>query len=109
MFAAPVMAIAAPEWVPGMVLLVGIVIGSGAMLNTRGSVQRKDLPPGFAGRILGAGIAPYIATAVVGTGALAIVGALFCSRLGSRYWGFRLQSPPAPCLSRVPWVVSRER
>lgn len=73
MFAAPVMALVAPEWVPGTVLLVGFVIGSGAILNTRGAVQWRDLPPGFAGRILGAGIAAYIATAVVGTDALAII------------------------------------
>lgn len=73
MFAAPVMALVAPEWVPGTVLLVGFVIGSGAMLNTRGSVQWRDLPPGFAGRVLGAGIAAYIATAVVSTDALAII------------------------------------
>lgn len=73
MFAAPVMVLVAPEWVPGTVLLVGFVIGSGALLNTSGSVEWRDLPPGFAGRILGAGIAAYIATAVVGTDALAII------------------------------------
>ncbi|MEP1611029.1 MAG: TSUP family transporter [Roseobacter sp.] len=72
MFAAPVMALVAPEWVPGTVLLVGFVIGAGALLNARGAVQWKDLPSGFAGRILGAAIAAYIATAVVGTDALAI-------------------------------------
>jgi uncharacterized membrane protein YfcA len=73
MFAAPVMALVAPEWVPGTVILVGFIIGSGAMLNTRDSVEWKDLPPGFAGRILGTSIAAYIATAVVGTDALAII------------------------------------
>jgi uncharacterized membrane protein YfcA len=73
MFAAPVMAIVAPEWLPGTVLLVGFVIGSGALLNARDAIQWKDLPPGFAGRILGAGIAAYIATAVVGTDALEII------------------------------------
>ena len=73
MFAAPVMAIVAPEWLPGTVLLVGFVIGSGALLNARDAIQWRDLPPGFAGRILGAGIAAYIATAVVGTDALAII------------------------------------
>lgn len=73
MFAAPVMAIVAPEWLPGTVLLVGFVIGSSALLTARDSIQWRDLPLGFAGRILGAGIAAYIATAVVGTDALAIV------------------------------------
>jgi len=73
MFAAPVMAMVAPEWLPGTVVLVGLLVGSGALLNTRDSVQWSDLPAGFAGRILGAGIAAYIATAVVGTDALAVI------------------------------------
>lgn len=73
MFAAPVMALVAPEWLPGTVLLVGFVIGSGALLSTRDAVHGRDLLPGFAGRILGASIAAYIATAVVGTNALAII------------------------------------
>lgn len=73
MFAAPVMALVAPEWVPGTVILVGFLIGSGALLNTRDAVEWKDLPPGFAGRILGTAVAAYIATAVVGTDALAII------------------------------------
>ncbi|MEP0518888.1 MAG: sulfite exporter TauE/SafE family protein [Hyphomicrobiales bacterium] len=73
MFAAPVMAIVAPEWLPGTVLLVGFVIGSGALLNTPNAIEWGDLPPGFAGRILGAGIAAYISTAIVDTDALAII------------------------------------
>ncbi len=73
MFAAPVMAMVAPEWLPGTVVLVGFVIGSGALLNMRDAVQWTDLPAGFSGRIVGAGVAAYIATAVVGTDALAII------------------------------------
>lgn len=73
MFAAPVMALVAPEWLPGTVVLVGFVIGAGSLLNARDAVEWQDLPPGFAGRILGAGIAAYIASAVVGTDALAII------------------------------------
>lgn len=73
MIAAPVMALVAPEWLPGTVVLVGFVVGSSALLNTRDAVQWRDLPPGFAGRILGAGIAAYIASAVVGTNALAAI------------------------------------
>lgn len=73
MFAAPVMAMVAPEWLPGTVVLVGFLIGSGSLLSSRDAVQWRDLPAGFTGRILGAGIAAYIATAVVGTDALAII------------------------------------
>ncbi|MCC3859939.1 TSUP family transporter [Pseudemcibacter aquimaris] len=73
MLAAPMMALVAPEWLPGTIVLVGFFIGAGSMLNARDAVQWKDLPPGFAGRILGAGIAAYIAAAVVGTDLLSII------------------------------------
>ncbi|MEX5514721.1 MULTISPECIES: sulfite exporter TauE/SafE family protein [Rhodobacterales] len=73
MFAAPVMALVAPEWLPGTVVLVGFFIGVGSFLNAKDAVQWRDLPPGFAGRILGAGIAAYIAATVVGTDGLAII------------------------------------
>ena len=42
------------------------VMGTGALLNSRDAVQWRDLPPRFAGRILGAGIAAYIATRLWG-------------------------------------------
>lgn len=73
MFAAPVMALVAPEWLPGTVVLVGFLIGAGSLLNARDAVAWRDLPPGFAGRILGAGIAAYVAAAVVGTDGLSII------------------------------------
>lgn len=73
MFAAPVMALVAPEWLPGTVILVGFIIGAGSLLKSRDAVHWRDLPPGFLGRTLGAGVAAYIATAVVGTDALGII------------------------------------
>ncbi|WP_231559155.1 sulfite exporter TauE/SafE family protein [Paracoccus sp. PAMC 22219] len=73
MFAAPVMALVAPDWLPGTVILVGFVVGIGSLLNTRDAIRWQDLPPGFAGRILGTAVAAYIATAVVGTDGLAII------------------------------------
>ncbi|MEP3198032.1 MAG: sulfite exporter TauE/SafE family protein [Lentilitoribacter sp.] len=73
MFAAPVMVLVAPQWVPGTILLVGFVIGSGALLNSRDAVEWKDLPAGFAGRIIGTGIAAYIAASVVSTDVLGMI------------------------------------
>lgn len=73
MFAAPVMALVAPEWLPGTVILVGFVVGAGSLLNAGDAVAWRDLPPGFAGRLLGAGVAAYVAAAVVGTDALATI------------------------------------
>ncbi|MBU2981629.1 TSUP family transporter [Lentibacter algarum] len=76
MIAAPVMALVAPAWLPGTVLLLGLVVGLGAIVSTGGAVDRRDLPAGFAGRTLGAIIAAFIAAAVVGTPALPIIVAL---------------------------------
>lgn len=73
MFAAPVMALVAPEWLPGTVVLVGFVVSAGSLLNARDAVEWRDLPPGFSGRVIGAAIAAYIAAAVIGTDALAII------------------------------------
>ncbi|MEM6889911.1 MAG: sulfite exporter TauE/SafE family protein [Pseudomonadota bacterium] len=73
MFAAPAMALVAPEWLPGTVLLVGFMIGVGSLLNSRDAVEWRELPPALIGRVVGAAIAAYIAAAVVGTDALAII------------------------------------
>ncbi len=76
MIAAPTMTIVAPEWVPGTILLLGVLSGIGSFLGARDAVVRSDLPPGFAGRLLGAVFAAFIASAVVGTDLLPIIVAL---------------------------------
>ncbi|WGH77613.1 TSUP family transporter [Jannaschia ovalis] len=73
MVAAPVMALAAPGFLPGAILLAGLAVGAGSFVADRRAVVLRDLPPGFAGRALGAGIAAWIAARVVGTPALPLV------------------------------------
>ena len=73
MVAAPAMTLVAPAWVPGTILLVGALVGLGALHAGWDAVHRRDLPPGFAGRTLGALIAGWIAAAVAGTDALPLV------------------------------------
>ena len=73
MVAAPVLALVAPGWLPGTVLLLGLAVGAGSLLGTRGAVHPRDLPPGFAGRALGAAFAAWIAARVVGTPGLPLV------------------------------------
>lgn len=73
MIAAPTMTLAAPEWVPGTILLLGVGVSIGALLGARDAVVRSDLPPGLAGRLVGAIVAAFIASAVVGTDLLPIV------------------------------------
>ncbi|WP_209000921.1 sulfite exporter TauE/SafE family protein [Stappia sp. BW2] len=76
MIAAPVMTLVAPEWVPGTVLVLGFVIGIGSLLGGRDAVVRSDLPPGLAGRAVGAVIAASLASVVVGSDALPVVIAI---------------------------------
>ncbi|QDC11351.1 sulfite exporter TauE/SafE family protein [Oceanicola sp. D3] len=76
MIAAPIMTITAPEWVPGTILLLGVLIGIGAVLGARDAIVRSDLPAGFSGRLIGAVLAAFVASAVVGTDLLPVVIAL---------------------------------
>ena len=73
MIAAPVMTLVAAEWVPGTVLLLGFIVGVGSVLSARDAVVVRDLPAGFAGRILGTVLAASVATAIAGSAALPIV------------------------------------
>lgn len=76
MIAAPVVALAAPGFLPASLLLLGLVVGSGAIFVDWSSVTRQELAPGFAGRALGAGIAAVIAANIVNADALATLVAL---------------------------------
>ncbi|SFI99067.1 sulfite exporter TauE/SafE family protein [Jannaschia pohangensis] len=73
MVASPMLALVAPAYLPGSVLLVGLLVGAGSFLADRSAVVGRDLPPGFAGRALGAVLAAWVATRVVGTPALPLV------------------------------------
>lgn len=73
MIAAPLMTIAATEWVPGTILLLGLIVGLGSVLGARDAIVVRDLPPGLVGRVIGAVIAAAIATVVVGSPALPFV------------------------------------
>lgn len=91
MVAVPMLALLAPEYLPGTVLLVGLCVGAGSFLSDRSAVVARDLPPGFAGRALGAVIAAWIATRVVGTPALPLVtGLLVWVAVGLTLLGVRL-------------------
>lgn len=76
MIVAPAMTIAAPDWMPGTILLLGLVTGIGSLLGARDAVVRSDLPPGLAGRVLGVIFAALIARLVVGTDFLPVVVAI---------------------------------
>ena len=73
MIATPVMTLVATEWVPGTILLLGLIVGVGAVWSAWDAVVVKDLPPGFTGRVIGAGVAAFIATMVVGSPLLPVI------------------------------------
>lgn len=73
MIAAPIMALFAADWVPGTILLLGFLVGAGAVFSARDAIVLKDLPPGFMGRTLGAVLAASIAAIVVGSPSLPII------------------------------------
>lgn len=73
MIASPVMVLAAPDWVPGTVLLIGVVVGFGSFFGSKDAVNFRDLPFGLVGRVIGSVLAAYIAKLVVGSPYLPIV------------------------------------
>lgn len=79
MLASPVMALVAPEFLPATMLLIGVVVGFRAVSVERSAVNKAELPPGFAGRTVGAVVAAWIATHVVDTGSFAylVAGMVF--------------------------------
>ncbi len=71
MVASPILAIVAPEFLPASVLLMGAIVGFGSASVEVSAVARHELPPGFAGRALGAVIAAWIAASLSDPGLFA--------------------------------------
>ena len=91
MIVAPIMTLVAPAWVPGTVLLIGLVVGLGSLISAWEAIVKKDLLPGFSGRFLGAIVAASIASLVVGSSALPIVvGGIVLFAVALNLLGLRL-------------------
>jgi uncharacterized membrane protein YfcA len=73
MILAPIMTLTAPQWVPGTILLLGLVVGLGSIASARDAIVLRDLGPGFTGRLVGGVVAASVAGMVVGSQALPIV------------------------------------
>ena len=69
--ASPMLALVAPEFLPGTILLLGLVVGFGSIFVDLRAVSKHELPPGFAGRALGAVIAAWIALRLADPGLFA--------------------------------------
>lgn len=79
MVAAPLLALIMPDMLPTILLILGAFVGYRAMRADRSAVTLRELPPGFAGRALGAVLAAWLAVAWIGTPAigLAIAGVVY--------------------------------
>jgi len=84
LLAAPLMALAAPQFLPATLLMLGLVVGFGSVAVDRSAISVPELPAGFLGRALGAAIAAVIAMSLPDPQSLAVVVA------GTVYLGIAL-------------------
>jgi hypothetical protein len=68
-----------PELLPTMLLILGAFVGYRAMRADLSDVALREVPPGFAGRALGAVLAAWLAAGLIGTPAIgfAIAGVVY--------------------------------
>ncbi len=76
MIAAPVVALVAPQHLPAAVILLGVVVGAGAMSMDLSAVNWREAVPGMAGRVVGAFAGAAIALVLVDSAGFGIVVAL---------------------------------
>lgn len=76
MVAAPVFALFAPQHLPAAVLILGLVVGAGALSMDLGDVDWREAAPGFAGRAAGGGLGAWLAAALTDTGGFTVAVAL---------------------------------
>lgn len=76
MIAAPVVALVAPEHLPAAVILLGVVVGAGAISMDLSAVNWREAGPGFAGRAAGAFAGAGIAAVLTDRGGFGIAVAL---------------------------------
>lgn len=76
MIASPVVALAAPDHLPAMVLILGAVVGAGALSMDLSAVNWREAGPGFAGRAAGAFAGAALAAALTDKAGFGVVVAL---------------------------------
>lgn len=76
MLAAPLIALVAPEVLPASLLFLGIAVGVGSVSVDPKALAPRELPPGFAGRALGAFLAAWLAARLAEPEAIAALVAL---------------------------------
>lgn len=67
MVSAPLLALFVPHLLPTLLLFLGALVGYRAMRADLSAVDIRELPPGMAGRALGAALAAWLAAGLIGT------------------------------------------
>jgi uncharacterized membrane protein YfcA len=67
MVCAPLLALFVPHLLPTLLLFLGALVGYRAMRADLSAVDMRELPPGMAGRALGAVLAAWLAAGLIGT------------------------------------------
>ncbi len=95
MLSAPLIALVAPEMLPTTLLILGALVGYRAMRADRSAVTLSELPPGLLGRLVGAILAAWLASALIGSGSLGVVIALVVfAAIGLSLLGVRVAISP---------------
>ena len=81
MVGAPVVAIIAPEHLPSTVLILGLLIGAGAISLDVSAINWREARPGLAGRAVGGFIGAGIAALVIDPDLFAVIVAIIRSIL----------------------------
>ena len=76
MIAAPVVALVAPEHLPATLLIIGFVVGAGALSMDLSAVNWREAGPGFAGRAVGAFAGAALAASLTDRAGFGVVVAL---------------------------------
>lgn len=88
--AAPLVALVAPQLLPGGLLLLGVAAGLGAAGLDMRHIAMRELPPGFAGRALGAVLAAMVAASLPFEKIALIVALVVLLAVGLSLKGFAL-------------------
>lgn len=76
LIAAPILVLAAPDFMPTGLLILGLVVGLGSVAVDRSAIAVRELPWGYAGRAVGSLAGAFIATRLVGTQGVSVIVAI---------------------------------
>lgn len=96
LIAAPILALAAPQFMPAGLIVLGAVVGLGSIAVDRAAIALRELPWGYAGRVVGALAGALIASRLTGTqGVSLIVAATVYLAIALSLAGLRVRIRPA--------------